>query len=230
MRRAGVSPALPRTLSDGTRAGGVVVGHAAQLQAAVVARERIGGAPVTVERDAHAARVHELHAVRTGPPEREMGVAEHEPARGRAGHELLVRRPPAPGGSSACRTAARRAHRAHRRRSTSGGSAASSEATSAPSSSRQRSIGRKHASGASWASSSQRSTFPRIQRGVERPQALDGLERPGAEERVVAAEEVAVDSCGISVRQHGLQGRQVPVHVIEDRERHVWVRRGSEAS
>jgi hypothetical protein len=46
-------------------------------------------------------------------------------------------------------------------------------------------------------------------------QALDRLQRPAAEERVVAAEDEAVDVAG--VLEHRLERREVAVHVVDQR-------------
>src|SRR5918994_1395663 len=54
--------------------GPPVVLDAAQLDAAVVVQQRVGGAVVAIERHAHAAGVHERDAGRTLTLELEMGV------------------------------------------------------------------------------------------------------------------------------------------------------------
>ena len=59
--------------------------------------------------------------------------------------------------------------------------------------------------------------LPRIQVGVELAQPLDRLRRPGAEQRVVAAEQEARHAAP-GVRQHGLEGGQVAVDVVEQRQ------------
>ena len=53
-------------------------------------------------------------------------------------------------------------------------------------------------------------------RRLELAQARDGLCRPGAEQRVVAAEHPAARAGGARVGEDGVERRQVAVHVVEN--------------
>src|SRR3954468_18103420 len=66
-----------------------VIRRAAGLDRPVFVQERVGGAHVAVERDADAARVDELDAVRALAPERQVRVAEDEHALAHAAAEQL---------------------------------------------------------------------------------------------------------------------------------------------
>jgi hypothetical protein len=57
----------------------------------------------------------------------------------------------------------------------------------------------------------------------QRLEALEGLERPRARDAVVAAEQPAVDAGGFRVLEHALEGRQVPVDVVEQTEHRATV-------
>jgi len=60
---------------------------------------------------------------------------------------------------------------------------------------------------------------PDPDRVAQRPQRRDRLRRPRSEQRVVAAEQKAVNPLTPHVLEDGLERRQIPMHVVEHRER-----------
>ena len=154
--------------------------------------------------------------------ERQVGVAEDHPRRVDAVEQL---------GLVVGRLGQERAHVAERRAVADqrvavarqeNGSEARSATSSSPSASRAAAIapGTTGLSGAASGSAVQRSPLPRIQRrALELAQPRDGLGRPAAEQRVVAAEHPARRRPAASrVGEHRLERRQVAVHVVEQRE------------
>ncbi len=226
MRRATRSAisAAPSADAEALAHGGgrrhVVVGDAALLDGAVVGDQGEGGARVAVERHPDAAGVQQPQVVAAGggAVERQVGVAGDQQRlvdlaqqRGLAGRGLRqqarhVRQRRAVAAADPVEDRLR----GQRRQPRDGRVAELSGAPARRRPHRRRRLGRGVRPALAVAADPGRAAQLR--------EPHDGLARPCAEQRVVAAEQPAGGAGGVRLGEHGVERRQVAVDVVEDRE------------
>ena len=184
------------------------------LERALAVHQRIGGAVIAVERHPDAARVHELRSARTRAPEGQVRVAEHEPRRRRARHQLGV----------GVRRLGQEAPHVRGRRAVHVEHLSGAHALGQPGELVGHGVAQELPAARDRRAGGFGGLFRRSRPAVdvaadpaclEAAEPLDGLRRPGSEERVIAAEHEALRPLRAGVMEHRVEGGQVAVNVVE---------------